>query len=87
MFVTTDSLPELGARLMAERKRLGLSRAQMAEQCGLSVSFVRDAEGNPERCTLARLLRLTAALGLELYAYGWETPDFPEALGALTDVS
>ena len=86
MYISTDSLPALGARLAAERKRLGLSRAQVAAQCGLSVSFVRDAESNPERCTLARLLRLSALLGLELYAYGWQTPDAPGAPGTLTDV-
>lgn len=75
MQVNPELLPRLAQRLLAERKRQGLSRAQAAAVCNVSVSFIRDAESDPGRCTLARLLQLTRGLGLTLSITGWQVPD------------
>lgn len=72
MQVTTDSLPELAKRLLLERKRQGLTRAQAASVCGVSTSFIRDAEADPGRCSLALLLQLVQGLGLSLAVDGWK---------------
>jgi ribosome-binding protein aMBF1 (putative translation factor) len=75
MQINPELLPPLAQRLMAERKRQGLSRAQAAAVCNVSTSFIRDAESDPGRCTLARLLQLTRGLGLTLSITGWQAPD------------
>ena len=69
-----ELLPSLAQRLMAERKRQGLSRAQAAAVCNVSTSFIRDAESDPGRCSLTRLLQLTHGLGLTLAVTGWDAP-------------
>lgn len=75
MQVTTHTLPELAKRLLLERKRQGLTRAQAASVCGVSTSFIRDAEADPSRCTLALLLQLVEGLGLSLAVDGWKAAD------------
>ncbi len=44
MHITPARLPDLAARLTAERKRQGLTRSQTAAVCNVSPSFIRDAE-------------------------------------------
>ena len=75
MQVNPELLPRLAQRLLTERKRQGLSRAQAAAVCNVSISFIRDAESDPGRCTLARLLQLTRGLGLTLSIADWQVPD------------
>lgn len=72
MDITPDTLPAFAKRLMTERKRQGLSRAQAAAVCNVSTSFIRDAETDPGRCSLARLQQLTGGLGLSLSVTGWQ---------------
>ena len=80
MQLTTESLPVLAAQLLAERKRQKLSREQAAAVCNVSTSFIRDAESDPARCSLGKLLLLMRGLGLGLAAHGW--PDEPPPSGA-----
>ncbi len=75
MRVTPDTLSELAKRLLLERKRQGLTRAQAASVCGVSTSFIRDAEADPSRCTLALLLQLIEGLGLFLVVDGWKAAE------------
>jgi ribosome-binding protein aMBF1 (putative translation factor) len=72
MDITPDTLPELAKHLVMERKRQGLSRAQAASVCNVSTSFIRDAELDPGRCSLARLQQLIRGLGLTLTVTGWQ---------------
>lgn len=60
------TLPELAGLLAAERKRQKLTRAQAAAVCNVSPSFIRDAETQPERCTLGKLVQLVNGLGLTM---------------------
>ena len=77
MRIDTGFYAALGGRLKAERQRLGMTQAQLAALCEVSLSFVRDAESHPDRCTLGRLLRLFDALGVMLWSSGWQTPEPP----------
>ncbi|MDP3799565.1 MAG: helix-turn-helix domain-containing protein [Polaromonas sp.] len=72
MQLKVQNLSELAQELMAERKRQGLSREQTAAVCNVSESFIRDAESDPGRCSLAKLLQLTQGLGLTLMLTGWQ---------------
>lgn len=61
----------LALALQAERKRQKLSREQAAAVCGVSTSFIRDAESHPELCSLGKLVLLTNGLGLSINLSGF----------------
>ena len=61
---------ELAARLKATRKSQGLSQSEAAAVCGVSVSFVRDAESAPQSCSLGLLIKLITGLGLSMAVAG-----------------
>ena len=60
----------LAHTLQMERKRQKLSREQAAAVCGVSTSFIRDAESQPELCSLGKMVRLTNGLGLSFNLTG-----------------
>ncbi|MFZ3219073.1 MAG: helix-turn-helix domain-containing protein [Rhodoferax sp.] len=72
MQLHTKTLNSLAQRLQNERQRQDLSREQLAAVCNVSTSFIRDAESNPGRCSLEKLLQLTQGLGLQLTITGWQ---------------
>lgn len=72
MQLHTKTLNSLAQRLQRERQRQDLSREQLAAVCNVSTSFIRDAESNPGRCSLGKLLQLTQGLGLQLTINGWQ---------------
>jgi len=71
MKIEASCVRELGKALEAERKRQKLSREEAAAVCGVSASFIRDAESDPENCSLGKLVRLISGLGLSLNVAGW----------------
>jgi HTH-type transcriptional regulator/antitoxin HipB len=72
MQLHTKTLNSLAQRLQRERQRQDLSREQLAAVCNVSTSFIRDAESNPGRCSLEKLLQLSQGLGLQLTINGWQ---------------
>ncbi|MFT4193321.1 helix-turn-helix domain-containing protein [Ottowia sp.] len=82
MDLTPAHFPELAQRLQAERRRQKLSREQAAAVCKVSTSFIRDAESDPARCSLGKLLLLMRGLGLGLAAHGWSDEPPPGAAAA-----
>ena len=89
MNIETSCLRELGKTLEAERKRQKLSREEAASVCGVSASFIRDAESDPENCSLGKLVRLISGLGLSLSVAGWPQsqvlPHHPGRVSAQAD--
>lgn len=73
MQVDAKTLKQLARCLLEERKRQGLTREQAAAVCNVSTSFIRDAESDPARCSLGRLLQLTEGLGMEMTLSNWQT--------------
>lgn len=72
MLLEYDQTLKFADDLKKERKRQGLSRAQAASVCNVSISFIRDAETDPERCTFGLLLKLLKGLGLRAAVNGWD---------------
>lgn len=70
MKLELNKLSELASLLESERKRQKLTRAQAAAVCNVSPSFIRDAETQPERCTLGKLVLLINGLGLAMSVVG-----------------
>jgi HTH-type transcriptional regulator / antitoxin HipB len=82
MLLENGQLLKLADALKKERKRQGVSREQAASVCNVSTSFIRDAETDPERCTLGLLLKLVDGLGLRIKVEGWDGE-----FGAIDDYS
>ena len=70
MQIESSLLNDLANALKAERKLQKLSREEAASVCGVSASFIRDVEANPENCSLGKLVRLIGGLGLSLDVAG-----------------
>lgn len=70
MKMELNKLSDLASLLESERKRQKLTRAQAAAVCNVSPSFIRDAETQPERCTLGKLVQLVNGLGLTMSITG-----------------
>lgn len=71
MLLEHGQLLKLADALKKERKRQGLSREQAASVSNVSTSFIRDAETDPESCSLGLLLKLVFGLGLRINVNGW----------------
>jgi transcriptional regulator with XRE-family HTH domain len=85
MNIESSCLRELGKALEAERKRQKLSREEAASVCGVSASFIRDAESDPENCSLGKLVRLISGLGLSLSVAGWpQSQGLPQPPGRVS---
>jgi HTH-type transcriptional regulator/antitoxin HipB len=57
---------QLGHLLQGYRKARGMNQTQLAQRAGISQARLSALESHPGRITVAQLLRLTAALGLDL---------------------
>lgn len=57
---------QAGHLLVARRKTLGMSQAEVAKRLGISQSRYSELEAKPERITLERLMTLAALLNLEV---------------------
>ena len=74
---------QMGTLLQAARKSAGLSQTALAQRLGISQSRLSAMELNPASISVAQLLPLCAALGLELHvqtkanATGNDTPHTP----------
>ena len=77
MKIHPGAFPTLAQHLAQERRSQGLSREQAAAVCNVSTSFIRDAESDPGRCSLAKLVLLTQGLGLTLALTGFTEPAPP----------
>jgi len=74
MKINDVTLADLALALSAERKRQKLSREEVAAVCGVSMSFIRDAESSTENCSLSKLAKLINGLGLSLEVSGLLVP-------------
>ncbi len=73
MQLETTALGQLALRLEQERKLQGLTREQAAAVCGVSTSFIRDAERDPGSCSVRKLVQLIDGLGLDINVEGWRS--------------
>ena len=57
---------ELGARIRSRRKQVGLTQQQLADEAGVGLVFVSQIENGKETAEIGLVLKLLAALGLEV---------------------
>jgi len=75
------SVLDLGAELRVERRRQGLTQAEVAQRANVSRAFVIDLErGRRPAAELTRVLSVAAALGLGVALVPSERPSFDDAL-------
>jgi HTH-type transcriptional regulator/antitoxin HipB len=64
--MTIRDTKQLGAALQRERKRQGLTQAQLADKAGLRQQTISAVEGGKPRSELQVIFTILAALGLEV---------------------
>lgn len=77
-----QGLPDLAARLRAERHRQGLSLRGLAERVGVSASMISQVENGRVRPSVSTLYALTTALGISLESVF--TAESVDVAGAVT---
>ena len=70
---------QLGCLIRSERKRQGLTQADLALVCGTGVRFIVDAENGKETCHIGKILHVISCLGLNVTI----TPKSNKAVGTL----
>lgn len=57
---------DLGKAIRAERKSQGLTQTELAEVCGVSLSFISNLENGKVTAELGKTLKVVQTLGLDL---------------------
>lgn len=57
---------DVGAAIRSERKRQHLTQTELADLCGVSLSFVSNLENGKTTTELEKTLRILSTLGLDL---------------------
>lgn len=57
---------DLGGAIRTERKKQGLTQTDLAEVCGVSLSFVSNLENGKTTTELGKTLKVIQTLGLNL---------------------
>ena len=58
---------EIGAAIRTERRQQGLTQTELADLCGVSLSFVSNLENGKPTAELAKALTVLTNLGLDLF--------------------
>lgn len=58
---------EIGAAIRTERRQQGLTQTELADLCGVSLSFVSNLENGKPTAELAKALTVSTTLGLDLF--------------------
>lgn len=61
-----NTASDIGAVIRAERKRQGLTQTELADLCGVSLSFVSNLENGKPTTELAKTLNVISTLGLDI---------------------
>lgn len=64
--VSVYSSQDIGAVVRAERKRQQLTQTQLAQLCGVSLSFVSNLENGKPTTELQKTLKVVSTLGLDM---------------------
>ena len=64
--VPVYSSQDVGAVVRAERKRQKLTQTQLAQLCGVSLSFVSNLENGKPTTELQKTLKVISTLGLDI---------------------
>ena len=60
------SSKDMGAVIRAERKRQGLTQTELANLCGVSLSFISNLENGKTTTELEKTLKVLSTLGLDV---------------------
>lgn len=61
------TIADLGAAIRRERRRQGLTQTDLADLCGVSLSFVSNVENGKRTAEVGRILTLVQTLGMDLF--------------------
>ena len=58
---------QFGSAVRAARKEMGLTQLELAESCGVGITFVSQLERGKEAAELEKALRVAQAVGMDLF--------------------
>lgn len=64
--VPVYSSKDMGTVIRAERKRQGLTQTELANLCGVSLSFISNLESGKATTELEKALKVLSTLGLDV---------------------
>lgn len=65
--VVVASIADIGHAIRAARKAKGLTQTDLADFCGVSLSFISNLERGKETTEAGKMLKVIQTLGLELF--------------------
>ena len=60
------TVKDIGDRVRKERKAQGMTQSQLADSCGVGLSFVSNLENGKPTLEAGKMLRVVNTLGLDL---------------------
>ena len=63
---TITSTYDLGREIRAERKAQGLTQTQLAELCGVGLTYLSNLENGKETAEIGKAIHVARMLGLDL---------------------
>ena len=63
------SVADIGALIRKERKEAGLTQSELAQLCGVGLSFITNIERGKESAEVGKVLHVLRMLGLDLLAH------------------
>ena len=61
------TVKDIGDRVRKERKAQGMTQSQLADLCGVGLSFVSNLENGKPTLEAGKMLRVVNTLGLDLF--------------------
>lgn len=61
-----STVRDIGAVIRTERKAQGLTQTELADLCGVSLSFISNLENGKPTTELAKTLNVISTLGLDM---------------------
>lgn len=63
---SVSTAQDVGAAIRSERKNQGLTQTELADLCGVSLSFISNLENGKPTTELAKTLNVISTLGLDI---------------------
>src|SRR4051794_37742762 len=84
--VTVRSIRDIAAAARGRRRELGLNQADLADRAGMSRKWISEFEAGKPTAELGLVLRLLAALDLQLDVHAADASRLPSRSGADVDL-
>jgi Predicted transcriptional regulators len=75
----------LSSNIKLYRKKVNMTQTALAQKAGISVNYINDLEAEKKWPSLATLIKLANALGIDVYEFLKPPCIFPDNLGGIVE--